>query len=529
MRRTRIEAGQMDDMKSIGVDKEKSPNRSSAAMISLLGGYVILVITVVQGLVLMPLYLNYIGAGLYGAWLASGGILGWLSMLDMGLASFMIQRMAVAYRRKEHSLVSAYFFTGLFLLSMLMIIFVVVAGILSLFVPSWMGLSQQESATLAGCFVLAAVATSLSILNSGISGLSEALQLQLFTTVVTVIAALCGLGVTLYELLSGRGLWAIPFGLLARIIPITLANTGYSIYLLKNDIKAPLRITREQLRDIASNSPALMFASVGNAIVGQSEPAMIALLANTELVTVYVLTRRAADIVKMLLDRIGGAVYPGFSHLCGVNDKESALRTLSKILQLYSAMASLLFGSYLALNHSFVNMWVGREQYGGNTLTILIAFSLFISIRNGLVGYLYRATGEIAKGSVLITVESIVRLGLMVVLLRQFGLIGLPIAMLLSALVLKEILGRWMARQLGTTVKSPLSTMLGLSNFGYLLVLIVGMAVGIFVTASTWFYFIGLGTGYLLFSIGILLFTNPGLRETLWGLFFGPRTRPKML
>jgi hypothetical protein len=42
----------------------------------MLGGYLNIGIITAQGLLLVPLYLEYIGTELYGAWLGSGDILG---------------------------------------------------------------------------------------------------------------------------------------------------------------------------------------------------------------------------------------------------------------------------------------------------------------------------------------------------------------------------------------------------------------------------------------------------------------------
>ena len=51
-----------------------------------------MIIAIIRGLLFIPLYINFIGVRLYGLWLASGGVLVWLTMLDLGLGQGVAQR-----------------------------------------------------------------------------------------------------------------------------------------------------------------------------------------------------------------------------------------------------------------------------------------------------------------------------------------------------------------------------------------------------------------------------------------------------
>ena len=89
------------------------PGHKRATVLLALGSYANTVITIIQGLVLVPLYLYYLGPELYGLWLASGGMLGMLWLMNFGIGSLLTQRVGRAYGRSDFSNLGAYFINGM--------------------------------------------------------------------------------------------------------------------------------------------------------------------------------------------------------------------------------------------------------------------------------------------------------------------------------------------------------------------------------------------------------------------------------
>ena len=90
-----------------------TPSRKRATILQALGGYVNTGIIILQGLLLMPLYIRYLGADTYGLWLASGGILGMLGLINFGISSMLVQRIASAYGKNDLDQAGAYFISGM--------------------------------------------------------------------------------------------------------------------------------------------------------------------------------------------------------------------------------------------------------------------------------------------------------------------------------------------------------------------------------------------------------------------------------
>src|SRR4051794_23178269 len=71
-----------------------SASRRRAAAGNLLFNYAGLVLSVTKNIALVPLYLRHFDLSTYGAWLATGNVLGMLGLVDGGFGIVLSQRLA---------------------------------------------------------------------------------------------------------------------------------------------------------------------------------------------------------------------------------------------------------------------------------------------------------------------------------------------------------------------------------------------------------------------------------------------------
>ena len=86
--------------------------------------------TLIQGLLLIPLYLSFIPIKIYGAWLASGNILAWISAIDPGLTIVLQQQTSTFYGAGKLKKVGKLICSG-FILSCLILIITLSLGLIS--------------------------------------------------------------------------------------------------------------------------------------------------------------------------------------------------------------------------------------------------------------------------------------------------------------------------------------------------------------------------------------------------------------
>ena len=477
-------------------------------MVMLVGGYVNLLLLVVQGLVLVPVYLRFLGAEVFGAWMASGDLLGWLAVLDMGIAGISQQRMAAAHGRGDHRVIGDYFGTGLMVQAVLVGVLTLLAVAAAPFVPGWMRLQGEAGAELAACFAVAGLATGLGLLGNVVSALALSTQRMVFVNLAIFGAGVAGLGATLALLLSGHGLWALALGMLVRSGTLLLAVGGHAAYVLRRDLQVRARLRWEVAREFSGLSGVSVLTMLGNTAVGRSDAVLVALFFGPVAVTPYMLTRRAADLLAMFLARIGGAVYPGFAHLVGSGDHARAARVLGQVARVYFAAAVPTGALYLALNRTFVELWVGSGQYAGQLVTVLVGLNVLVVGWGALLLYLLGATGSLRASGLGIFAEAVVRVGLALSLLVTWGVPGLPLAGVATSAAAAWIAWGWLHRRLGASRPALVPRQVAASA----LLLAAGAAAGTVRWGTTWPAFVGWAAGFGVLAAGMVLLAVPFTR-----------------
>ena len=269
--------------------------------------------------------------------------------------------------------------------------------------------------------------------------------------VATAACTLVGLLTTIVLLLENWGLWAIPAGLLARNILLFFGNLIYSLWLIiRADGK--LLYNRAVMLDMIRLSPALFASKFGSGLVGSIEPTLITVMVQPELAAAFAITKRAVDIIKLVLDRIAGAVFSGFSHLYGEGEVRKAADVAGRVMTLLFSAGLICMSAYIAGNASFVGLWVGEAHFAGPEVTVLLAISVFITVTSNLISYLLGATGDIATPSLLIGAEAVIRVVLMALLLSSLGLVGLPVATIISSSLVTLLFSKRFVRRLSLTI-----------------------------------------------------------------------------
>lgn len=420
----------------------KVPGRKRATILQATGGYVITGITIIQGLVLVPMYLYYLGAHTYGLWLASGGILGMLGVMNFGIGSMLVQRIASAYGRQELQLAGAYFINGMVVYAGIALLMGGVGWSLSFWLSDILTEVGETSLLLRQCFQLAVLVVTMGVMNECLRSFSQALLRPVVPIVGIAGGKIIGIGVTVWMLFAGFGLWAIPTGLLVAECIVLLVNLFSVCSLLRKfEMRIKGSIKKKILTEYLQTSPVLLMATVGNRLSKEADPLIITMFLGPEVTTAYMLTRRAADIVSRMLSVIVGSTMGTFSHLIAGNNPKKVRDVASKLLALSFSLGVIGFATYLGTNEAFVSLWVGGSLMLSQNVMFFIALGFLARSFRSLAGQMLYGFGDFTYTSTIILIEGMGRIFAAVVFLHLFGVIGVPLAFFLSCLVTIFVLG----------------------------------------------------------------------------------------
>lgn len=400
-----------------------------------IGNYIALGLDTIQGIVFVPLYLLYLNNRLYGLWLATGGIVAILSFLDMGIATLTVQRISTEYGKNNLEKVGLYFFNGILVQFVFMIVLFFIGLLLTIFLDEIIPINDVELAQLSKPLLVAIIALILSILNNALEGALNALQKPLVGKFTQIIGSFLAIIVTYIMLVNGFSILSISMGLLVRSVFSIVPNFIFIKLLFKKNAITSLRFDLAATKDYLSVSPSLFISKLGNAMVGNIEPTLLTMFVSPEVTVYYSITAKAGNLVKSVFERIAGILYPSLAHLysCRAEIKYNNIMVL--LLQSLIPLSLSCFLLYFACNRQFVTIWVGANNYLGDMITFLIAMSMVLSLFSNSISYLLGTTGDLVYPAWLVFLESATRLVMLFVLVQIFGIYGLPVAVSFTSLI----------------------------------------------------------------------------------------------
>nr|WP_298994245.1 MATE family efflux transporter [uncultured Polaribacter sp.] len=429
----------------MGIDFElNNPSRKKTVKILAIGNYLTLALDVVQGLLFVPIFLNFLGSRMYGLWLGTGGVIAVLSFLDMGIATLCVQRVAREYGKKNYNKIGLYFFNGILINLGFMLIMFLAGFMISLFLNYFFELNASEYKELSGAFLIALLALILALINNTVEGTLNSLQKPVFPKIVQVLGVVLSIITTYVLLIYDFGVIAIPIGMLVRYLFALLPNIVFlTILFYKNNIPI-IKFDFLTIKDYLNLSPSLFLSKLGTSLVSNIEPTLINIFITPEIAVYYSVTKKGGGLVRTILDRIGGIIYPSLSHLHASDDGKEFKKLVVNLVKIIFPITLIGFLMFIIINGLFVDLWVGSENFLGYLMTFLIALSLMFGFLSNFSSYLISTTGDIKYPSIMVFFESIAKLICLYLFLSILGIRGLPLSLFIVSFIFFIVyLRRW--------------------------------------------------------------------------------------
>lgn len=397
--------------------------------------YSTILYTIITGIVLVPLYLQYIPKEEYGYWLASGNILGWISAVDPGFGMVVQQKVAYHFGANERVKVGKYITSGI-VLSLVILLFLTLVGWgVSNQLIGLLDVAEIDSITssLQTAFIYALAGSILSIFSYTITAANQGLQSSLGIGLIYMIANISGILFTIYFLVAGYGVVALGAAFLWRGCMMCFGNLFYLIKRMSN-YKIywiyDLDIIRE-MRGLLSVNFLGRIGSIGNSQVASFLITKVLSPVDTVL---YKFTLTIPDTTKLILVRPTLALLPSITHLIGEGKLEKAKLILVQLVQFMVWIVGLVLVGFICLNKSFITIWVGAEFYGGPFLNLSLVLWVVVSIFTNALSHIAFAFGNIKMNSYVTFFQSIIYIMLLLIGLHFWGLNGAGYALLLAEL-----------------------------------------------------------------------------------------------
>ncbi len=368
------------------------------------------------GLVLTPLLVDRLGAGLFGVWEMLGRLGGYLAAIGGRPAEAL--RLVVANRQAAPA---ADHRRALGAALVVWLIFLWVAPAITGAAPALHATLRLAAALTLGATLLACLAilpeSALQGMNLGYKRMELQAALNVVGGAFTAGAVYAGLG------LVGVAGAQIAIAGVSGLCFWVLARTYVSWF-------GVARPARADTRHLLRLSGWLSGGDLISKLLLASDVLILGAVVSPTAVTTYVLTAYAPRAAVAIHGNAVGAAMPGLGGLLGEHQYGRAQLVRRELLALTWLFATAVGTTILLWNRSFVALWVSSNHYAGSDVDLLI---VLVAVQTAFIrsdAYIIDAALQSWLRVVISAAAAVLTLTLAIPLTRAFGLTGLCLGLL---------------------------------------------------------------------------------------------------
>ncbi len=478
--------------------------------------YINYALFLIKGVMLVPLYLTYVEPHLYGAWLASGGIIGYLAMLEFGVNRVLIQRTAQAAVASDSGRLASLMGTGFCINATLSTLPFLLGLSISPLIPPLFGVQAENTAEFTAAFIVAALSSSVMMFSFMASSTMQGLQRQVVINICFTGGLGLGILTTVLAIYRGYGLVSIPLGSLVHALVTGVGDYSYMLLVTARYGKfGRPTFSGSVFRDLFRSAAHVFSGSMTGAVTEQSDKVVIGSLLNPLLCNVYVFTGTAYRMLSLLVGYVSHAMMPSLAHLGGQADPDKLKSIIGLLVHFSLVFASVVLGGALFLNQEFVHLWVGPQYYGGEALNALLLMVAGAGVLSVVLNNTLVAMGQFPGISRAALLEAVVYIPLVLTLACRWGLPGVA-----AALVAAKTAGTLLVRGPCLVQRlriSPAEIRASLSSLAAPMAapLLVGAGLNYVFSPATVTTFVAAGCIYTSVAIALSVLLDRRLRELL--------------
>ena len=399
---------------------------------SIAGTIVLQIIT----LIVTPIYLELTSQEVYGMWLILLSIFGWLQFGDMGIGMALTRKSVQSIEKKDYLDLNKYLYSSVFSFTVIGLFFLIIGFFLKNYIIDFFNIGIENSKDFLNTFILLLLIGFLSPISKVFASIIEAHQRIDFLKISGTIISIISIIFTLLLLKNGFGIISFAYGLSIKLILTPIIEL---IFLKKIDSLFnlfPIVYSKTHFLSLLNYGGKFQILKIANMISSSADIIIIGAYLGATYASIYTFTSKLAFIFSIgFISLLPSVLFPGLSQLFVQNNLKKLRKVYYSLLKLSLRLGIFISLIYYCLNESFVNVWVGNENYGGDDLTnIFIVWILIESTIRGVTAIIY-ASGNLTKLTIYTTLEAIFNVLFTIYLINYFSLIGVALGTIFSRTV----------------------------------------------------------------------------------------------
>lgn len=469
--------------------------------------------------VVTPAVLYGLGDSGYGGWLLITSFISYMRLLDMGTSAGTVKFGAGAYQRGDDAdLLRVMNTSAAMFLSIGGTAAVATLGLTYLFRALYPSFAGDDATTVTILTLGGAMVVDLCLRPFSATLRMRSLHF-IHDTIETCTYLIFKLGLVLYcaysHLLSYRVLALLTLGeTVARMLLVVVAALVASPLLRRIN---PFRAERATARKLATMGFAVSIIVVADIVRFQLDAGVIAYFMpnSPESISIFGVGTRLASTAFASVGIIGAVLMPRFSGLAETDDKENLKKLLERSSRATGFVSSFLLVNLAVLGPHFLALWLKKPWIPVSARILLIVLpAYYIALLSTPAASLLMGRGRLRGLTILTVVEALTNLGLSVLFVRYFGVIGVALGTAIPLAFFRGVLFPLLLRaQAGITPLEYARMNAPAVGIGALYLVLVGGASLIPLPTYTRFIGLGLASTAVFACLGLALI--PELRTAV--------------
>ena len=389
----------------------------------------------VSGFVLFPLIVHRLGPYNNGLWLATGELVGYLGLSELGVFAVLPWLVSACDSKGDHKGVAQYLSDAIGMGCFVGLMFLIASFLIWNAEPALLGIASQDFATIRTPLVTLLALTAASFPLRAFAGVLSGLQDFFFIGVLSIAQTGLTIVLTASLILADFGMLSLA---VAAGAPPILHGIATAIRLHTTFPEVSKNCGRPRLtscRSLLAAGVGAFLGGIGVRLLTATSGLVYASVGRPSWATLYSATGKVAHVAQPICTVIPDSGLIGLSQIAAGPDDDHARRTALCIVLLHLLIPGFVAVGFLTANAWFIGAWLGDEYYAGNTVNVLIVANLLIgSAVSGLfkvvavVGHRVRiGAATVLHGALAATSGYL--------LTRQLGISGLPLAFVVTGIL----------------------------------------------------------------------------------------------
>lgn len=392
------------------------------------------VIAIINGILIVPLYLHYINSAVYGAWLATGNILAWITMVDPGVSGVVLQRVAHAKGKGDKKEVGLTIASGIAISLVLFVLAVIIGYVVSFFISDIAKIDENYSADIIKCFRIAVWGTAFTLLAYTFSNIILAYQKTKIHGMFLNGINIAGIIINTILLIGGTGIFSLAYANLFRGAATLIYAVIVSRYLINKDA-VTLKFELNYFKSFSKIFTYTFSSRLFEILASNIDLILVSRYLGSHYVTVLDLCRRPIKIVSGIANNITISMLPALSHLFGSGENQTIKVVAFRIWSIVLWVSAFIMGGFILFNHSLIKAWVGADFWIGTGNNILLCVSIFLLAIGYSLSNITYSMGDIKNNSLINILRNVIYVILLYWLSKTMGLTGVLLAFCLPLII----------------------------------------------------------------------------------------------